>query len=203
MSEEQRLAWERKYQMQGIVWAKAHDEWFKIADGERVLDLGCGSGKSCSSLAGKIVAADFSMSALRMLGSSAPKASPVCCDVTKLPFSDGAFDIVRASFVLGHLEPKERSAAIGEIRRVLRQGGRLALEVFSTSDSRLVMGGKLSRSRSTEDDGISHRYFDEAEVSDILSDFIDVSMSEETWEQRIGPKKTMKRSIIRALATRP
>jgi len=202
MSEKQRVAWENKYRTQGALWSRSHDRWFDTKDDERVLDLGCGSGKSCASLAGEISAVDFSMTALGMLLDSMSTVNPICADVAKLPFRDSQFDCVRASFILGHLEESERVATIGEIKRVLRVGGRLAIEVFSRSDGRFLRKGAVAGGALEHEDGLLHSYFDEDQVRDMLSGFEVISVSEEKWAQRIGNKESLDRSIVRAIASK-
>jgi ubiquinone/menaquinone biosynthesis C-methylase UbiE len=202
MSEEQRLAWEKKYEVQGQLWSRSHDRWFETKENERVLDLGCGSGKSCGSLEGEITAVDFSMTALRMLRDDAPALNLICCDASRLPLQDSQFDLVRASFIFGHMEEVERRAAIGEISRVLRPGGRLALEVFSKRDGRFQRRGNVAGDALLHDGRLLHAYFDEDQVRDALSGFKVIHMSEEKWAQRIGEGETMDRSIIRSIAIR-
>lgn len=46
-------------------------------------------------------------------------------DATALPFDDGSFDFVTASYLLHVMDPAERRTAIAEIARVLRPGGRI------------------------------------------------------------------------------
>jgi len=46
-------------------------------------------------------------------------------DLTQLPAEDSTFDVAIASYVLHLLEPGDRRAVLGELRRVLRPGGRL------------------------------------------------------------------------------
>jgi SAM-dependent methyltransferase len=49
-------------------------------------------------------------------------------DVTDLPFDDASFDLVTASLAIHHLPlADERQAAIGEMVRVLRPGGRVVI----------------------------------------------------------------------------
>jgi len=48
-----------------------------------------------------------------------------CADAMSLPFEDASFDVVTASYLLHVLGSHERAAAIGEIARVLKPGGRL------------------------------------------------------------------------------
>ena len=51
------------------------------------------------------------------------------CDAEKLPFPDDHFDLVTVAFGLRNMTHKDR--AIGEMRRVLRPGGRLLVLEFS------------------------------------------------------------------------
>ena len=53
----------------------------------------------------------------------------VQCDAEKLPFSDRRFDIVAVAFGLRNMTHKD--AALAEMRRVLRPGGRLLVLEFS------------------------------------------------------------------------
>ena len=55
------------------------------------------------------------------------RARPVRGDATAMPFGDGSFDRVIAAEVLEHIPLDQR--AIGEIARVLRPGGLLAVTV--------------------------------------------------------------------------
>jgi SAM-dependent methyltransferase len=117
-------------------------ERLAVAAGERVLDLGCGGGRHAYAFlraGADVVALDSSddesqtvagmVLAMREAGELAeqPFAAALCGDALALPFATGSFDIVVASEVLEHL-PNDR-AAIGEVVRVLRPGGRLALSV--------------------------------------------------------------------------
>ena len=51
------------------------------------------------------------------------------CDAERLPYQDGAFDIVSVAFGLRNMTHKER--ALAEMCRVLRPGGRLLVLEFS------------------------------------------------------------------------
>jgi len=53
----------------------------------------------------------------------------VVCDAEKLPFADGHFDLVSVAFGLRNMTHKE--AALAEMARVLRPGGRLLVLEFS------------------------------------------------------------------------
>jgi len=79
------------------------------------------------------VAADFSVG---MLAAGAGRRVPkVAGDATKLPFGDGVFDAVTISFGLRNVA--DQRAALREMFRVTRPGGRLVVCEFSTPTNAL------------------------------------------------------------------
>ena len=108
-----------------------------IADGERVLDVGCGSGVVTRDIArrvgsrGRAVGVDPSRALLavaRELAEDAGVGGHVEFregDALRLPFPDSSFDVVVCATVLSHVPRGE--AAIPEFVRVLRSGGRLGV----------------------------------------------------------------------------
>lgn len=99
--------------------------------GEKVLDLAAGTAVSTVSLARSgawCVAADFSLGMLRAgAGRDVPK---VAADGMRLPFGDGVFDAVTISFGLRNIV--DTAAALREMARVTRPGGRLVVCEFGT-----------------------------------------------------------------------
>jgi SAM-dependent methyltransferase len=115
---------------------------FRVAAGDRVLDLGCGFGRHAFELyrrGAHVIAYDHSDDELRevakmfyamSLGGEAPAgatAKVVRGDVLSLPFPNATFDAVIASEVLEHIPDDER--AMAEITRVVRPGGQVAVTV--------------------------------------------------------------------------
>jgi ubiquinone/menaquinone biosynthesis C-methylase UbiE len=101
--------------------------------GDRVLDAGSGAGEEARELAamvgpgGEVTAMDFS-SAVVDVAASRHDGSPVryvAGDITAMDFPDASFDAVRSERVLQHLDDPD--AAVAELLRVLRPGGRVAL----------------------------------------------------------------------------
>jgi malonyl-CoA O-methyltransferase len=95
----------------------------------RVLDLGCGTGRHTLWLAAagaRVTAVDFSEGMLRQARSKpgAERVRFVAHDLHdgRLPFEDGAFDLVVSGLVLEHL--REVGRFFAEARRVLRPAGR-------------------------------------------------------------------------------
>lgn len=101
-----------------------------LAPGKCILDIGCGTGYTACLLAqeyqAKVVAADISPKVLEWARKRveaknlADRIEIREANVEALPFPDGTFDLVMTESLLVHCE---LGKAIGEIYRVLKQGG--------------------------------------------------------------------------------
>ena len=108
----------------------------RIRPGERVLDVASGSGDLARAFAAR--GAEVWMSDIngpmlargrdRMLDAGR-KAAAVRCDAERLPFADAYFDCVSVGFGLRNMTRKD--AALAEMARVVRPGGRLLVLEFS------------------------------------------------------------------------
>jgi ubiquinone/menaquinone biosynthesis C-methylase UbiE len=106
-----------------------------LADGEKVLDVGCGTGSLTFALTefadlGEISAVDYSPVFVEAAGrrNTDPRIKVQQADACALPFEDGSFDRAMALLVL-HFVP-EASKAVAEMRRVVRPGGVVAAVVW-------------------------------------------------------------------------
>lgn len=107
--------------------------------GMRVLDAGCGGGRHlCEPFRTPgvdVAGVDLKWDDLcktrgylsLMAGETSGRWVVAQADVTKLPFSDGSFDMVVCSEVLEHIE--DNRAAVRELVRVLKPGGDLVVTV--------------------------------------------------------------------------
>jgi ubiquinone/menaquinone biosynthesis C-methylase UbiE len=123
--------------------AAAREEYLRllgVAPGERVLDIGCGSGVVTRAIArrvvpgGRAVGVDSSPALLAFARQHAEEAGLADAielhqgDCRKLPFGDGAFDASIAATVFAHVPGVEE--AISEMIRVTRPGGRVGVFDF-------------------------------------------------------------------------
>jgi SAM-dependent methyltransferase len=97
---------------------------------QRVLDLGCGDGGITELIARKasghhVVGMDWAMNGTGQARRRGVHAVCAAIDGVNLPFASGSLDVVMFNEVIEHLV--DTDAAICEIRRVLRPGGRLLL----------------------------------------------------------------------------
>ncbi|WP_332838861.1 demethylmenaquinone methyltransferase [Nocardia bovistercoris] len=129
----------KRYDITNTVISAGQDRYWRWAvrkavaprPGERILDLAAGTGISTLDLAGSgawCLAADFSKG---MLAAGRFRAVPmVAADATALPFADNSFDAVTISYGLRNIS--ESHAALREMLRVTKPGGRLVVCEFST-----------------------------------------------------------------------
>ncbi|MCG2796975.1 MAG: demethylmenaquinone methyltransferase [Cellulomonas sp.] len=117
---------------QDRIWRRATARALAAAPGERVLDLAAGTGTSSGPLADsgvQVVACDLSTGMLAVGKRRRPDLAFVAGDATALPFADGSFDAVTISFGLRNVVATK--AALSEMMRVTRPGGRLVICEFS------------------------------------------------------------------------
>jgi demethylmenaquinone methyltransferase/2-methoxy-6-polyprenyl-1,4-benzoquinol methylase len=113
-------------------WRRATRSALRPVPGERVLDLGAGTGVSTVELARSgafAVGADLSLGMLAAGRRRRPDTPLLAGDALALPFPDAAFDAVTISFALRNVVDPD--AALREMARVTKPGGRLVVCEFS------------------------------------------------------------------------
>jgi demethylmenaquinone methyltransferase/2-methoxy-6-polyprenyl-1,4-benzoquinol methylase len=100
-----------------------------VSPGDRVLDACCGTGDlalaDLHAGAARVTGLDFSKRMLERARAKSSQVEWVQGDALALPFADGSFDGATVGFGVRNLDDLE--AGLRELRRVLRQGGRLGI----------------------------------------------------------------------------
>lgn len=150
--QEQGLAWQVDVwdRVAQTYWEQIDERFAPVVDclitraelrpGERVLDLGTGTGAVAARAAAAVapgtdvLATDISQEMLALARRRAGQSDPVAFRVADgcaemIPAADGAFDVVLACLSLMYVI--DRAAAAREIARVLRPGGRIVAAVWA------------------------------------------------------------------------
>ncbi|MCY0898016.1 MAG: class I SAM-dependent methyltransferase [Firmicutes bacterium] len=129
--------WSTVLSADGIhAWHQAAIQWMELQPGQRVLDVGCGTGQVTREIAvavgpqGQVIGLDPAHAMLAQarrlpLPAQAAPITWVKGQAEALPFNDQEFDCVTAQFSLRNAQ--DWQAALGELWRVTKPGGRLVI----------------------------------------------------------------------------
>ena len=115
-------------------WAPRLADTAGLAPGDRVLDVGCGTGVLARAAAdrvateGQVTGLDINVGMLAVARRIRPQIDWREGDATKLPLPDESYDVVMSQYSLMYFP--DRIAALKEMMRVLKPGGRLAIAVW-------------------------------------------------------------------------
>ena len=156
---------DKYYSLQTSGGSSAHlrDQWQNIhrliepVDNQRILDIGCGSGKYAASMShkGYPTAIDFSPVAMQLTKKTiAEQGQPerallVQSRGEKLPFASGTYDKVTALDIVEHINQSEYELLVAEVFRVLKPGGIFCIYTPNKTYSiefiyKLIFGRSLS-----------------------------------------------------------
>jgi ubiquinone/menaquinone biosynthesis C-methylase UbiE len=117
-----------------------------IRPGDRVLDVGCGTGYFARLLAqtigpeGSVVGVDAAPEMVAHAASRSRSAANLTFEVgnaVALNFPDSSFDVVVSSLTMHHLAAADQLPAMGEISRVMRPGGTVLIAEFQAPKGHL------------------------------------------------------------------
>ncbi len=117
-------------------WAVRVADAARIGVGERVLDVACGTGVLSRTArervggTGSVVGVDVNPAMLAVARRTSAEVEWREAAAEALPFESGSFDVAVSQF--GLMFFRDRVAALAEMMRVLRSGGRLAVAVWDS-----------------------------------------------------------------------
>jgi ubiquinone/menaquinone biosynthesis C-methylase UbiE len=201
-------SWEADYASRGRLWGGTIRFLPVLPPGSRILELGCGDGKSLSALEERgwePVGIDFSTHATwlsRKNGGREPVDRVITADARVTPFKDNAFDVILATHIIGHMTLDGRLMAADEIFRLLSPGGILVFCGFSRQDMRYGVGEKIEDGTFRRGNGIIMHYFSREDTLALFSLLTAVSVVDHQWSMRVRGK-TLERSEIHGLFRKP
>jgi ubiquinone/menaquinone biosynthesis C-methylase UbiE len=177
----QKDAWNKLYDSKGRQWkgVTSTRTQFPFGKGDRVLDIGCGNGKTSSALMEmgcEVIGIDISEAAVEACRAYHGKRMKVeCASADSIPLGDGSVDGVAMVHVLEHLTSEELETAVKETQRVLKKNGKIFVCVFHKDDMRSEKGERIDDRTVIRGNGIRYHYFDEGELKHLFSEFREIS----------------------------
>jgi SAM-dependent methyltransferase len=145
----------------------------RVAEGERVVDLGAGLGHFAAALQAAgcdVVALETSPVALRALAERHPGIETHAVDPAgALPLEDASVDVVWAGDVIEHVA--DTAAWLSEVRRVLRSNGRLLVSTPFHGRVKTAALALARHERHFDPRGPHLRFYTRRGLGDLLEDF--------------------------------
>jgi SAM-dependent methyltransferase len=123
----------------------------KVRSTDKVLDMGCGTGRFTIPLAEKVQEVSGLDLSPMMLATARKKLADRGLtadlregDMAALPFPDASFDVVVSMLALMHIPREDRQQVFHEVARVLKPGGRLLIGVKNSVFERMFKGDRFA-----------------------------------------------------------
>jgi len=195
------MGWERIYRQQGdlqfdvLPKITRASKLFKKRRYEKVLDLGCGTGKHSIFLAQKgfeVYATDMSRTGIEIAKKKAESLELTNIhfkqhDMIMVPFTSNFFNVVICIWTIYHGTLDRIQETVNEIHRVLEPGGMVLTDFLSIEDITYGLGREIEKNtflgeKALEED-IPHHYSTREELEQLFSKFrrLDIRVSSNSY----------------------
>lgn len=196
--------WDAQYKAKGVIQNKPEQrvldaiDYFKKNNFEKILDLGCGTGRYIEILNNKgfkVYGCDISQTGLDIIHEKLPKIELRQSDFDNLPYKNSYFDAVLCNFVINHGKVEEIIKGIQEITRVLKNNGVLYMSVPSIQHPDFLTGEEIEKNTKINidalDGNLPHHFFEEEEFDQILKPLHIMKIEHFSGTSQKNPKKQM------------
>ena len=211
--------WERIYRQQGDLQYRVLPKIrraanrFKSMNYEKILDLGCGTGRHTIFLALQgflVYATDISPTGIAIAGEKAKALNLGNIhfqqhDMKSIPYPDKFFDAVLCIWTIYHGTLDKVRQTINESYRVLKPNGTVLTDFLSVDDSTYGTGREIERNtfmgeKKTEED-VPHHYTTREELVQLFSSFrqLKIRASSNSYVDESGQKYNRKYYTVEAI----
>ena len=181
--------WERIYRQKGdpqfqvLPKIKTAAKVFKEKNYDKILDLGCGTGKHSIFLAKQgfnVYATDISPTGIDIAKQKAKLQGLDNIqfkqhDMRIIPFADSFFDAVVCTWTIYHATLDEIKKTVSEVYRVLKSNGTVITDFLSLADATYGLGNEIERNtfigEKNQEEDLPHHYTTREELIQLFSEF--------------------------------
>lgn len=191
----QQPLWDAFYKTNQI-WHRETLSVPKVCTGKRILELGCGNGKTLKALLAQepraVVAVDFSAEALKQAKKHIKDTRIIflSADVCSLSKNLGTFDVIVCYYLLNNLTFEEQRTLFKSLTSFLNATGILLIEEYVQGDHREQQTSPFTRT-----------FITSSTLKKLLSSYRTIKLTEHSFSPY--KQSLQQRKIIRAIATHP
>ena len=211
--------WERIYRERGdlqfevLPRIRRASGAFKEKGCQKILDLGCGTGKHSLFLAEEgfqVYATDLSGTGIKIARKKAKSLGINNIhfkqhDMREIPFDDGFFDAVVCIWTIYHGTLTDIKKTVGEIYRVLKLDGTVLTDMLSVTHETYGLGKEIEKDtfvgEKQGEEGVPHHYTTREEIIRLFSEFrkLTIRLPVSSYIGENGEKHIVKRYDITAI----
>lgn len=202
----QEPVWDKLYNKNNNLWNRETSNMPDILKNKEVLEVGAGNGKTLHTIIKQkpksITAIDISREAINILKSLFKEKNIKFINesIIRTTLKKERFDIIVCYYVLNNLREYERTRAVEEMHRLLKDKGTILFEDFAVNDFRQKEGKSLNSEENTiiKNNGLIHHFFTKEELNNLFRRFKSIDLKKKSFSP-FRNKKHIQRRLISAI----